>query len=60
VKLFVFLREVKFEAGKISWPSQKEVGMIGVLVMSITVLASLFFLMTDAVVYKCIQFILGI
>jgi preprotein translocase subunit SecE len=44
-----FLQEVRQEARKITWPTRKETMITTVMVMIMVVLASVFFLVVDAV-----------
>lgn len=44
-----FLQEVRQEAKKITWPSRKETMITTVMVLIMVVLASIFFLIVDAV-----------
>lgn len=60
MRVFEFVKEVKSEALKISWPSRKETTMAVALVFVMASVAGLFFLVVDAVVYKIIHFILGV
>jgi preprotein translocase subunit SecE len=54
-----FIKEVKSEAKKVSWPTRKEsLGATG-LVVVVSMVFALFFLLVDTVVHSIIQFILG-
>ncbi|MGE4253409.1 MAG: preprotein translocase subunit SecE [Parvibaculaceae bacterium] len=44
-----FLQEVRQEARKITWPTRKETMITTVMVLIMVVLASVFFLVVDAV-----------
>ncbi len=44
-----FLREVRTEANKVTWPTRKELTISTVMVMIMVVVASLFFLAVDAI-----------
>ena len=44
-----FLQEVRQETRKITWPSRKETMITTVMVLLMVVLASIFFLIVDAV-----------
>ncbi|MBK1865607.1 preprotein translocase subunit SecE [Aestuariivirga sp. YIM B02566] len=44
-----FLQEVRQEAKKITWPSRKETMITTVMVLIMVVLASVFFLVVDAI-----------
>ena len=44
-----FVQQVREEAGKITWPSRKEVMISTVMVMIMVAIASVFFLVVDAI-----------
>jgi preprotein translocase subunit SecE len=44
-----FLQEVRQEAKKITWPTRKETMITTVMVLIMVVLASIFFLIVDAI-----------
>ncbi len=60
VNIANFIKEVRTEVRKISWPSVKEIYMSVALVAAMTLIAGLFFLMIDAVVHNLITFILNL
>lgn len=55
-----FIREVRQETSKVTWPTRKETGVTTVMVFIMVVLAALFFLLVDTIVSKGIQLILGL
>jgi preprotein translocase subunit SecE len=55
-----FYKEVKTEALRITWPNKKETLSAAALVVFLATLAGLFFLLVDSVIYKVIQFFLGL
>ena len=55
-----FIREVRQEANKVTWPTRKETGITTAMVFLMVVLAALFFFLVDTVVAKVIQLILGV
>ena len=55
-----FIREVRQEANKVTWPTRKETGVTTAMVFMMVVLAALFFFLVDTVVAKLIQLILGV
>ena len=59
MQLTRFAKEVKVEASRIAWPSQKETLMAAAMVFVFAALFGLFFLLVDAIVYRLINFILG-
>jgi len=55
-----FIREVRQEANKVTWPTRKETGITTAMVFVMVVLAALFFFLVDTVVAKLIQLVLGL
>jgi len=55
-----FLREVRQEASKVTWPSRKETGISTGMVFVMVVLAALFFLLVDQILSFVIPLVLGI
>ncbi len=55
-----FIREVRQEAGKVTWPTRKETGITTAMVFVMVVLAALFFFLVDTAVAKLIQLVLGL
>jgi preprotein translocase subunit SecE len=55
-----FIREVRQEANKVTWPTRKETGITTVMVFIMVVLAALFFFLVDTVVAQLVQLILGV
>lgn len=55
-----FLREVRLEMEKTTWPSRKEVGVVVLTVGIVVTIASLFFLLADYLIYNTIDFFLNI
>jgi preprotein translocase subunit SecE len=56
----VFLRQVRQEVAKVTWPSRKETGVTTVMVFVMVTLAAVFFLLVDKVISLGIQGVLGI
>ncbi len=54
-----FLREVKIETGKITWPSRKETLITTAMVFVFVAIAALFFLGVDAVIGFGIRYVMG-
>ena len=54
-----FMREVRQEVSKVTWPSRKETGITTAMVFMMSVCAALFFLMTDTIISELIQLVLG-
>jgi preprotein translocase subunit SecE len=55
-----FMREVRQEASKVTWPTRKETGVTTAMVFVMVVLAALFFFFVDTIVAKVIQLVLGL
>jgi preprotein translocase subunit SecE len=45
-----FVRDVRAEAAKVTWPSRRETGMTTLLVLAMAVLTAVFFLAVDYVI----------
>ena len=56
----VFLRQVRQEVAKVTWPSRKETGVTTVMVFVMVTLAAVFFLIVDKIISLGIQGVLGI
>ena len=54
-----FMREVRQEVSKVTWPSRKETGITTVMVFIMSVCAALFFLLTDTIISELVQLVLG-
>ena len=55
-----FVREVRQELAKVTWPTRKELVTTTAMVFAMAILAALFFFAADQVIAWVIQFILGI
>lgn len=55
-----FIREVKREASKVTWPTRKEAGITTVMVFIMAVIMAVFFLLVDQVLAFGVKSILGI
>ena len=55
-----FIRQVRQETGKVTWPSRRELGLSTVMVFIMVFIAALFFLGVDQIISVAIQFILGL
>src|ERR1700744_3116123 len=53
-----FMREVRAEAGKITWPSRKETTITSVMVFIMVIITSVFFAVVDTVLHFVINYIL--
>jgi preprotein translocase subunit SecE len=55
-----FLREVRQEVSKVSWPSRNETLISTVMVIVLAILASIFFLIADGIISWGVQLMLSI
>jgi len=55
-----FMREVRQETEKVTWPTRKETGITTVMVFIMVVLAAIFFFLVDAIISQLVQLVLGI
>jgi preprotein translocase subunit SecE len=55
-----FLREVKQEAQKVTWPTRKETGISTAMVMVMVLLAAVFFFVVDQILAFGVQLLLGL
>jgi preprotein translocase subunit SecE len=55
-----FIREVRQEANKVTWPTQKETGVTTVMVFIMVFIAAIFFLATDQVIAWLVKLVLGL
>lgn len=55
-----FLRQVRQEVAKVTWPSRKETGISTAMVFVMVVLASVFFLLVDQVFAHLVKLIFGL
>ena len=54
-----FLRQVRQEVGKVTWPSRKEVGVTTVMVFMMVIMASVFFALVDWGLGHIVRFVLS-
>ncbi|MBL1235334.1 MAG: preprotein translocase subunit SecE [Rhodobiaceae bacterium] len=55
-----FLREVRSEANKVSWPTRRETAITTVMVFIMVTLAAIFFFLADQVLSWGVSFLLGL
>lgn len=55
-----FIREVRQETSKVTWPSRKETGISTAMVFVMVILAAIFFLVVDQVLAWGVKLILGL
>ena len=54
-----FMREVRQEVSKVTWPNRKETGITTAMVFIMSVCAALFFMLTDTIISELVQLVLG-
>jgi len=57
---FEFLRQVRQEVSKVTWPSRKETGITTAMVFAMVVLAATFFFLVDQLLSTGVRFFLGL
>lgn len=57
---FEFVQEVRQEVSKVTWPTWKEVWITTLMVLIMVALASVFFLITDQVLGRLVNWVLGL
>jgi preprotein translocase subunit SecE len=55
-----FLKEVRQEASKVTWPTRKETGISTAMVFVFVILAAIFFLIIDQVLQFGVKLIFGL
>ena len=55
-----FLRQVRQEVGRVTWPSRKETTVTTAMVFAMVIVAALFFFLTDEVLARGVQLVLGL
>ncbi len=55
-----FIRQVRQETSKVTWPSRGELGVSTLMVFVMVFIAAIFFLGVDQILSVTIQFILGL
>jgi preprotein translocase subunit SecE len=60
VRVLDFVKDVRIEANKVSWPAMKEVAITSAFVIVVSGIAGVMFLLIDSIVYKLIKLLLGI
>ena len=54
-----FVREVRAETSRVTWPSRKETLVTTGLVLALSALAALFFLVVDQLIQFAMRFVFG-
>jgi preprotein translocase subunit SecE len=55
-----FIRQVRQETAKVTWPTRKETGVTTIMVFIMVVIAAIFFLLVDQVLSFGVKFLLGL
>ena len=55
-----FVREVRQETAKVTWPTRKETLVTTGLVMALSTLAALFFLVVDQIIQFAMRWVFGL
>lgn len=55
-----FIRQVRQEVSKVTWPSRKETGITTVMVFVMVALASIFLMGVDWIFAELVQLVLGV
>lgn len=55
-----YVRQVRQEISKVTWPSRKETGLTTLTVFIMVVLAALFFFVVDQIIAFVVQLLLGV
>jgi preprotein translocase subunit SecE len=54
-----FVREVRQEVSKVTWPTRKETQTSTIVVLVLVVISALFFWLTDSLISAAVRLILG-
>ena len=55
-----FLRQVRQEVGRVSWPTRKETTVTTAMVFAMVIVAAIFFFLVDEILARGVQLVLGI
>ena len=55
-----FIREVRQEMNKVTWPTRQETTVSTIMVLVLAVIAAIFFLLVDGILAAGVQWILGL
>jgi len=55
-----FMRQVRQEASKVTWPSRRETGISTAMVLIMTVIAAIFFLLVDQLLALGVSLLFGL
>lgn len=55
-----FIPQVRQEVKKVTWPSRRETGMTTAFVFVFAMIAAIYFMLVDQVVFRFVHFVLGL
>lgn len=55
-----FIRQVRQEVSKVTWPSRRETGITTAMVFVMVAVASIFLMMVDIIFAELVQIVLGV
>lgn len=55
-----FIRQVRQETSKVTWPSRKELGVSVMMVFIMVFIAAMFFLLVDQILASVVRVVLGL
>ena len=55
-----FVREVRQEMSKVTWPTRRETGISTLMVLALATIAATFFLIVDWIIGSAVRWIIGI
>ncbi|MDX2112941.1 MAG: preprotein translocase subunit SecE [Alphaproteobacteria bacterium] len=55
-----FIREVRLEANKVTWPTRRETTISTLMVLALATVAAIFFVLADMLISASVRFIIGI
>jgi preprotein translocase subunit SecE len=54
-----FINQVKLEGRKVTWPSAKETKITTLMVFVLAIVAAIYFMIVDQVIYRILHMIIG-
>ncbi len=54
-----FISEVRQETRKVTWPSRKETSLTTTIVFVLAIIAAIYFMVVDQVIYRTLSWIIG-
>jgi preprotein translocase subunit SecE len=55
-----FMREVREEVGRVTWPSRRETTITTIMVLIMAIVAAIFFMLADQVISWAVKMVLGL